>query len=442
MLNALFDGGLKNHFQDPSAFRRWANQLPRLHGLNPKLVTERYAAINAHPELTELMKGLLVPSGKSDTELWISGGWGQDFLFVPTFPLWRAVHQNIPTLIDRMGRKLELHPLLVQQLSRSDHTSVADSAWVVAESRRGSQMDRATVKITYFDREMTPDGPWPRYSIETFPYGEMFSTYRRPEGIPSDLADEALAGLYSVRTSLEHWGLLPLEDHTKLLVPEHQPGRYGPEFAKLFTDRFFFDHMLGMEFVIEGFQKRDVTTRLQQLLDFRARHFPPEALEIGELGRFNIPEGSPPATKAQLYYGLVVLLHQRPIKKLYLMAPRPSDPNRPPSSVPQMDVLFSLPGFEWLRKAAEEAAAELDATTPYQSTVALPLRHMYEGLGFTVHHTLEHVMGLPNGCDLMGGPRDRVMLRLIDYGLRHREFLTDAQSRRLEGIRPGLHDEP
>ncbi|MEZ4750481.1 MAG: hypothetical protein R3B54_07580 [Bdellovibrionota bacterium] len=412
------------------------NRIPHYHGLNVDLVRKRYQLLNDHPEVVALMKGMNVPSGAANTSVRLSGGWGQDFLFVPSFPLWAAVHENLEPLTDRMGRELHLHPILVQQMFRGDHTSIPDSGWVIAEWKdEKGEVKRATVKITFFDREMTPDGPFPRFSFESPLVDYFWASYRLPRQLTPFQADVALEGYFSLKSSLDHWGALPLEALTNTLVPEHQAERYdlekNPDFAGFLGEPFMLRHQIYMVNVIESFRTKDVTKHLKALHDFRTRHIPPGALEIAELGRFNIPEHAPPAVKAHLYYGLSVLLRTRPIRQLYLLAPKPVDP-RGPGPHPEYEVFHVAPGYGWLRDLVETVVREREAERgpreePPGSPPLDPLKRMYTNLGFDTLGSPPYVFGLPNGANVMRNPTDRFLNRISDYQLKTPEHLSGEQ---------------
>lgn len=438
----LYDQGQGENFESLKVFRRWINRLPKYHGLSVDLLKTRYQKLNAQSELISLMKGMVVPSGRENVSLKLSGGWGQDFMFVPTFQLWESVNENFAPLVDRMGEKLHLDPILVQQLFRGDHISIPDSAWAIAESGEGSEVKRGSVKITYFDREMTSDGPWPRFSFESVFAPDSFTMYQVPNTISGFYADLALEGFFSLKSSLGHWGLLPLEAHTDKLVPEHDPKTYDPQYAELFSDPFLLRHQMFMTIVIEGFRKRDVKKRMEYLLDFRERNIPKEALEVAELQRFNIPPGLPPATKTQLFYATVVLLRQRPIKTVYLLAPKPFDPNKPHD--PRFQLFSVPPGWGWIKEAAKKANENLYPEVPYEPEEAQndPLREMYEKLGFEVLETLPYAFGLPNGGHIMRAPARRVIDRLVKFQWKHKQYLSESQKQVVQSIMSELESEP
>ncbi|MCB0417601.1 MAG: hypothetical protein KDD39_08130 [Bdellovibrionales bacterium] len=447
MVSQLYNAGQHQNFVSRGAFRRWVNRIPNYHGLSVELVKKRYDLLNAHPEVVALMKGMDVPSGDENSTVRLSGGWGQDFLFVPSFPLWIAVHENFEPLVDRMGRELHLHPILVQQMFRGDHTSIPDSGWVIVEWKdEKNEIRRATVKITFFDREMTPDGPFPRFSFESPLANYFWASYRLPRQLTPFQADVAAEGYFSLKSSLDYWGTLPLESLTNSLVPEHQAERYdlekNPNYAGLFGDPFLLRHQLNMVNVIEAFNTKDVTKYLQHLHEFRTRHIPPGALEIAELGRFNIPENAPPAVKRHLYYGLSVLLRTRPINQLYLLSPKPLDP-RGPGPHPEYEVFHVAPGYGWLREAVEAVIREREAErgprpVPAGEPPLDPLKHMYANLGFDTLGSPPYVFGLPNGANVMRSPTNRFLSNITDYQLRQPDHLSADQKAFVQKLREAL----
>ncbi|MCB0405298.1 MAG: hypothetical protein KDD51_10975 [Bdellovibrionales bacterium] len=437
MVEQLFAGGQSQNFETAGAFRRWINKLPGYHGLSIELVKRRYELLNSHPEVVALMKGMEVPAGVGNTTVQLSGGWGQDFLFVPSFPLWEAVHENLEPLIDRMGRELHLHPILVQQMFRGDHTSIPDSGWVIAEWKDDKgETKRATVKITFFDREMTPDGPFPRFSLESPLVNYFWASYRLPRQLSPFQAEVAAEGYFSLKSSLDYWGTLPLESLTNCLIPEHQAERYNleqnPDYAGLFSDPFLLRHQLYMVNVIEAFKTKEVTKHLQALYEFRNKRIPPGALEVAELGRFNIPEEAPRSIKAHLFYGLSVLLRTRPINQLYLLSPKPLDP-RGPGPHPEYEIFHVAPGYAWLRKAVEEVLREREAEhgpLPERpgSPPLDPLKRLYENLGFDTLGSPPYVFGLPNGAHVMHSPTNRFLSNIAEYQLTRSDYLSGEQA--------------
>ncbi len=428
VVNDLYRLGQDNFFSSRRQFSGWVSNLTRLQGLDPNLIQSRYEFINEHPELIALMKGISVPSGQSESSVTLSGGWGQDFMFSPVFPLWEAMHDNLAPLIDRMGSKLSLSPVLSDQLFRGDHISVPDSGWVLAETRLGAKIIRASAKITYYDPYMTPDGPWPRYSLESPLSSSSLLLYRQLDARFGFDGDEVLAAPFYLKSSMDHWGVLPLEAHTERAIPEHDSKKYSAQYPGLFSDGFFFKHKIYMATVIEGYGKRDVASLLKMLLDFRRRNLPSEALEVAELGRFNNPAGSAPTARTQLYYGTSLLLSLRPIRSVYLLSPLPPDPNRPPEASPAWEVVFAAPGMEWLTQAAKQTSEERNPTIPYTPNVGRDLLRVgYEELGFKVLEMLPHVFGLPNGAYIMRASRDEFVGNMVRRQLEHPSHLTPDQ---------------
>lgn len=445
LVQELYSSGQDQNFDSLRTFRRWVNRLPSYHGLTIDLVKRRYHRLNERPELVRLMKGMDVPSGeKNERPLRLSGGWGQDFLFVPSFPLWEAVHENFAPLVDRMGRHLHLHPILMQQMFRGDHTGIGDSGWVIVEWNDGNEIKRATVKITFYDREMTPDGPFPRFSFESALADYFWTTYRTPRNLTGFQADLALEGFFSLKSSLDHWGLLPLEGLTHELIPEHQAATYDPQFAGLFGDPFLLRHRIYMANVIDNFKTSDIQALLAHLHEFRERFIPQGALEVAELGRFNIPEGAPASVRAQLYYGLSLLLSSRKINTLYLLSPKPRDPSGHRIG-PDFEVFSVAPGWNWLAEIAEEVAAEQwRASGRNQPTPgpppADPLRRIYRGLGFDLVSSPDYVFGLPSGANIMRSPIERVLCRIGAYQLARPTHLLAEQTGHIQTIQEGLEN--
>lgn len=424
----------------------WRNKLPRRLGLSPEDVAAREKALTNHPELLDLMTGFRLPQ---DQPLVVTGGWAQDVLWAPTLNLWQAVDSNLEVLAARLQDKLHLHPLLTSQLFNADHMGIADSAWVLAQTAKGEEVKTASVKITYFDRTASPDGPWPRYSIESPLSSSSFLTFRRPASIPGEIADMAIEGSVFVRSSLDHWGLLPLETHTGFRIPEHSPLNYGPQYKDLFSDEFLLRHLIYMQQVLDAYGTRDVRKPLDFLWDLRDRTFPPGSLEVAEIQRFNIPPGASPASKAQLFYGLTVLLRQRPIRTAYIMAPRPDDPALADEK-PEYEILFSQPGWEFLRRAAEEVIKKremerrLNRPPQVVEAPATPkrdlLKEQYESLGFELIHVVPYTFGLPRGCNIMRAPVERLLSNLLAYQFAHTSHLTSEQLRYLQRVRKEIPD--
>lgn len=219
-----------------------------------------------------------------------------------------------------------------------------------------------------------------------------------------------------------------MEVHTGFRVEEHRPEHYDAHFHQLFSDAFLLAHRDFMEYVLDGYAKSDAGERLALLMDFRKKMIPREALEVAELGRFNIPPGSALSTRAQLYHGLMILVQQRPAKVFYLMAPRPQDLNRPANTFPRTEIVFAQPGFEWLRRAVEEVIAEENAgLAEHQEPKRDLLRESYEEISFEVVKTYPHCFGTPNGCHVMRTSRERLMDKLIGYQLENQRYLTPDQ---------------
>lgn len=439
----LYRGGQSQNFRSYFKFREWLNRIPRRHGLSAELVKSRYEKMNREPQIVALLNGMKVPAGDGTGELLLSGGWGQDFMFVPTFPLWQSVYANLDPLLDRMGEKLHLHPLLTQELFQSDFISLPDSAWAVTESGSGNEKTTASVKITYFDREMTPDGPWPRVTVSDAMAPDRFLLFRSPRDVPGHIAEEIATDYYRMNTSLAHWGLLPLENHTGYRLPEHLPSSYDPKYANLFSRQSMMRHLLEMGDVIDAFNTDTAGKKLGDLLEWRTQNFPPGSLEVAEIGRFNIPPGSGKAARAHLYYAASFLLMQRPIKSVCVLAPLPPDPNRPQNASPEYEVMFVTPGFEYLADLARAVSEEMHPTVPYESPLQhAGLRALYEkDFGFEVRATIPHVRGLPNGAHIMVNSRKDFVGRMVAYQKQHWDYFTAEQHRVIARIEEQLANE-
>lgn len=433
IIDALYEASELSQFATLAEFLHWRDQLPKGLGLNAALIESQESRLS--PELLSLMRGKEVPSGKLLRTSKVSGGWGQDYLWAPLIPHWNRVQGNFGPLVERMGTRLHLSPILRRQLFRSDVTTLPDSGWVLAESSVGQEPTTASVKITFFDREMSPDSVWPRYSLESPIESASYTLYRRAQARAWPYSEMLQSGHFTLKSSLDHWGLLPLEEHTGFRVDEHRPENYEAKYSQLFSDAFLLAHRDLMEYVLAGYSQPDIAERLALLMDFRKHMLPPAALEVAELGRFNIPPGSAPSSRVQLFYGVTVMLQQRPAKTLYLLAPRPHDPHRPANTFPQTEIMFVQPGYEWLREAVERVIAEENAgLAEYKEPEHDPLRGMYEALGFEVVKTYAHCFGTPNGCHVMRVSREKFLGALVKYQLENRQYLTKQQLQLLQII--------
>lgn len=418
-------------------FLKWVTQMPERLGLPATLVANRYKLLASRVDLTDLMSGLEIKKGPG-ARVKVSGGWGNDYTFLPNLPHWHTVTENFGKLVVRLTQKRGLDPILAGQIFVADHTSIADSGWVMATTEKNSEISHASVKITYFDYDMSPDGPWPRYAFWSALGGPDFLMYRRPRQLDDFQSQLVLEGYYTLKSSLDWWGLFPAELQADYRFPEHEG---------IFTDEFLMRHRLHMEMVLDQFEGKNVGKEMAALSALRTQHVPQAAREMAELGRFNIPPGSDSSAKAQLFYGLAVLLTARPIKTVVALSPRPAPPEGQPAAKPTWEIGFVQPGWGWLADIARQVGDEMDRERGINQEVPPepirdPLRDSYEALGLEVVKTVPYSMGLPNGCHVMRSPTSRFLRKIIAYQLEHRDFLRPDQVATIKKILEGLpHEE-
>lgn len=435
LLEQLFkSASLRTRFSQ-SSFLKFAAEMPPRFGLPPELVQRRYQALVDHPELAELMGGMELPATVGQG-LSVSAAWGADYNFLPNYAHWQKVRENLPSLVDRMGRRLHLDPILEHQLFAADETSVSDSGWVIVSSQNGKEKIDSTIKITFFDYDTTPDGAWPRYYFESLLTEMKILHFRRPRELSDYEANLVLEGFFTLKSSLDYWGIFPSELETGYRFPEHE---------QVFDREYLWKQREISNDLLDHFGQPDVAQIFAKLQDLRKK-IPQNAREMAELQRFNIPVGANPASKAQVFYGMTVLLSLRPIKTVVALSPRPGPPPGEVAFRPSWEIGFVAPGFEWLADAARAAGAEMDREKgilpgPLPDPEHDALREMYESLGLEVTVTYPYMMGLPNGCHIYRAPRDRFLRRIIAYQEKHPQYLTAAQLKVIREIKGGLHEE-
>lgn len=436
MLSELFkNASLQTRFSRKS-FLKFTAEMPPRFGLPPELVSRRYQALLDHPELAELMGGFELPKAVAQ-DVTISGAWGADYNFLPNYAHWQKVRENLPALVDRMGKRLHLDPVLEHQLFAADETTVSDSGWVIVSSRNGQEKIDSTIKITYFDYETTPDGGWPRYYFYSMlPDAPMFLHFRRPRELSDFEANLVLEGYYALLSSLDYWGLFPSELETGYRFSEHE---------NIFDRDYLRDHRLAMNDLLDHFGQPDIADYFQKVQALRQK-VPQQAREMAELQRFNIPPGAHPASKAQVFYGMTVLLSLRPIKTVVALSPRPAPKSGLRAGGPSWEVAFVAPGFEEWADIARRVGEQMDlengiTVTPLPDPPHDSLKEMYESLGLEVVITYPYVKGLPNGAHLYRAPRDRFLRNIITYQETHSQFLTPAQLKTIRAIKEGLSHE-
>jgi len=408
-------------------------------GLPKEEIGRRYERLAANRELTSLMQGISLTAGKPDTRFSVSGGWGNDFVFVPILPHWRKVSSNFDRLSIRLANARGLDPILAGQLFISDHVSLPDSGWVIATTETGGESSFATVKVTFFDYDMTPDGPFPRF-VFTSPIDPKYTMlfYQQPRHLSPYQAEAILEDHFHFDTSLSDWGLFPAEKQSGHRLVEHAG------FSGMYLDI----HLGLMIDVLEAYGTPNVSAAVEKLMRFRNQFVDQPAREIAELGRFNIPPGSDPGAKTQIFYGLTVLLTDRPSKTVVAHSPRP--PPRPGEKVNQPSFqVFQTgqgPAMRWLAEMARKTAEEWDRERginqgPFDEPKRDPLRESYENLGLEVTHTETFMQGLPNGGHVMRCSRDRFLRRIIAYQLAHPETLLPAQRAKIQSVLETLNDD-
>ena len=152
LLNLYRQSGFSQEVS-PRTFLKWVTHMPTRLGLPPALVANRYKLLADRPDLTNLMSGLVIKQDPLGSGLRVSGGWGNDYTFLPNLPHWRRVTENFGRLVVRLTEKRGLDPILAGQIFVSDHTSIGDSGWVMATTEKmvqgKPQASHGSVKITY-----------------------------------------------------------------------------------------------------------------------------------------------------------------------------------------------------------------------------------------------------------------------------------------------------
>ena len=322
-------GSLGKLFPSFRSFQNKVREVVENRFLDDEAILHYYRQLAERPHLISLMRGLTVSN--PENEIVVSAGWGEDLNFVPATGLWNDVISGLPTIATTYSRKLGLPNDFLFDLIHGDQISIADSGWVIVTKSpkrkwykpwESPKTRAATVKISLFDENTNPNGVWPRYAMTSASQLGV-----NPATDPADFGAADMVDGIQVKSSLTSWGLLPLEQSTGYRIKEHRPETYqssrASNYPNLFSQRFTIEHWLQMDAVIRarGDAKASAKT-IEALKAFRKKNLPPKALRVAEIGRFTIPPELGPQGKAHVLYGLLALIRDKPIDRLYLEAPK------------------------------------------------------------------------------------------------------------------------